>query len=77
MIGANIGVYLNHNYYIYLILRIIYGFLIGNILPITDLVLAEMVPTKFRGRSLIFTGIMHTLGRMYLLIIASHYLDNL
>ncbi|KRX08520.1 Major facilitator superfamily domain, general substrate transporter [Pseudocohnilembus persalinus] len=59
------------------IATLIYGFLVGNIIPVTSLIIGEMIPSQHRGRGMIFVGIFLVLGKIYCLVMASFFMDSI
>ncbi|KRX07752.1 Major facilitator superfamily domain, general substrate transporter [Pseudocohnilembus persalinus] len=65
------------NFTFFIILRTIFGVLVGFAVPISFTILAENLPLKQRGASLILIGVFYTAGELYACMLAALTMDSL
>ena len=58
-------------------LRLAYGLVFGMIMPLSSVLISEVVTKSFRGRIQTCLSLMYVLGKMYLVLSCMFFLDNL
>ena len=68
---------LANNLFFLLILRFLYGFCYGFSLPLSISMVSEIIPLKYRGKSIVITNFFVSIGKVWGIIIAAIILENL
>ena len=74
-----LGVYSTtvQNSYIFLVIRGLFGFLLGYIVPIVPTLCAELIPMEKRGKVTVIINALFSVGQFLATLVAWFFLDNL
>jgi len=65
------------NIYMFMLMRGLFGIIVGFFSPLAYTIMAEITPTKYRGKYMVLLGIFYTLGEIVSCLIAIFTLDTL
>ena len=69
--------FITHQYFFFVVLRVLFGGLIGVGIPLVHTIVTEITPAEFRGRAMVVTNALFSVGKAYGCLIAWFTLENL